>query len=44
MLMVPPPYPRTPYLWASGPTSQEDRVLPPADVSDWLQRPVVAFR
>ncbi|MGH3932548.1 MAG: hypothetical protein ACRDTF_21525 [Pseudonocardiaceae bacterium] len=36
-----PRYPCTPYLWNSGPISREDRVLAPAEISDWLQQPVV---
>ncbi len=39
--MAPPPYPRTPYLWSSGPTTRGDRVLAPAEVPDWLLHPVV---
>lgn len=38
---APLPYPRTPYLWASGTITQDDRVLAPAAISDWLLHPVV---
>lgn len=39
--MAPPPYPRTPYLWASGPITRADRVLDPVEIPSWLQQPVV---
>lgn len=39
--MTPPPYPRTPYLWASGSSTHGDRVLAPAEIPDWLLHPVV---
>ncbi len=39
--MAPTPYPRTPYLWASGATTCGDRVLPAAEIPDRLLRPVV---
>lgn len=35
------PYPRTPYLWASGAITRGDRVLAPAEILDWLLHPVV---
>lgn len=39
--MAPPPYPRTPYLWASGQVVRDDRVLDSGQISGWLQRPVI---
>lgn len=39
--MAPPPYPRTPYLWASGAITRGDRVLAAAEISNWLLHPVV---
>lgn len=39
--MASPPYPRTPYLWASGAITRGDRVLAPAEISDWLLHPVL---
>ncbi|MGH4020272.1 MAG: RNA ligase family protein [Pseudonocardiaceae bacterium] len=39
--MVPPPYPRTPHLWAPAPEVAGDRVLDLAERQHWLQRPVV---
>lgn len=39
--MAPPPYPRTPYLWASGPCTRGNRVLAPAEIPDWLLQHVV---
>jgi hypothetical protein len=39
--MASPPYPRTPYLWASGVITRGDQVLAPAEILDWLLHPVV---
>lgn len=39
--MAPPSYPRTPYLWAPGQSSRDDRVLASDEISSWLQQPVV---
>ncbi len=39
--MAPPPFPRTPYLWATETITRGDRVLAPAEISDWLLHPVV---
>ena len=39
--MAPPPYPRTSYLWASEAITRDDRVLAPAEISEWLRHPVV---
>lgn len=40
-LYPPPPYPRTPHLRAAEAISRDDLVLAPAEIADWLQRPVV---
>lgn len=39
--MAPPSYPRTPYLWAPGQRSGEDRVLASTEISSWLEQPVI---
>lgn len=39
--MIPPPYPRTPYLREPDAGAAGDRVVPVAERSAWLHRPVV---